>query len=421
MDIIVEDVKLCEENRDKGIDYEESVKTDDFSENENSKPIKIENIDKEITKTDEPTELSFETYPENVEEKAKRKLIEAALLDESSTLETWIDFAKSDHGLVNDDLRRKVWPLLLNVDSSKLDAVPTLEELKSHPEYEQVVLDVNRSLRRFPPGIPLQQRLALQDQLTVIILRVISKYPHLSYFQGYHDVAITFLLVTGDAVAFRIMEILSTHHLAECMQKTFETVQRRLLTIFALVWREKKELYEYLEKSQCGLLFALPWYLTWFGHSLNTYKSVVRLYDYFLASDPLLPLYVSASIVLYREDEIFREDCDRASIHCLLSRLPEDLPFEYLLKHSDRLFEQHPPHELHKDIEAIIERERKMREEEDKMLESRKQNIQQKRSVARSSFMKKVVPHTIFISRRSLVVTTAFSIVIGFFALYLRS
>ncbi|KAG5674574.1 hypothetical protein PVAND_004528 [Polypedilum vanderplanki] len=296
-------------------------------------------VKKEIV-NDEPSELSFETYPENSEEKAKRKLIEKAINDPNSRLDTWLSFAKSEYGLVNDDLRKIVWPLLLNVDTNKLDNVPTLEELKNHKEYEQVVLDVNRSLRRFPPGIPLKHRLALQDQLTVVILRVITKYPHLSYFQGYHDVAITFLLVTGDAVAYHIMEILSTKHLAECMQKTFETVQKRLLTVFAITYREKKELFEFLEKSQCGLLFALPWYLTWFGHSLNTYKSVVRLYDYFLASDPLLPLYVSAAIVLYREDEIFREDCDRASLHCLLSRLPEDLPFEYLLNYSQKLFEK---------------------------------------------------------------------------------
>lgn len=47
----------------------------------------------------------------------------------------------------------------------------------------QVVLDVNRSLKRFPPGIPYEQRVALQDQLTVLILRVIIKYPHLKYYQ----------------------------------------------------------------------------------------------------------------------------------------------------------------------------------------------------------------------------------------------
>jgi hypothetical protein len=45
------------------------------------------------------------------------------------------------------------------------------------------------------------------------------------------------------------------------------------------------------------------------------------LYDYFLASDYLLPLYVTAAIVLYREDEIFKEDCDIASMHCLLSKV----------------------------------------------------------------------------------------------------
>lgn len=46
-----------------------------------------------------------------------------------------------------------------------------------------MVLDVNRSLKRFPPGIPYEQRVALQDQLTVLILRVIMKYPHLKYYQ----------------------------------------------------------------------------------------------------------------------------------------------------------------------------------------------------------------------------------------------
>lgn len=290
----------------------------------------------------------------------------------------------------------------------------------THPEYNQVVLDVNRSLKRFPPGIPLQQRLALQDQLTVIILRVISKYPHLSYYQGYHDVAVTFLLVCGDEMAFHIMETLSTDHLVECMQRTFEIVQKRLLIIYALIWKEKRELYEFLERSQCGLLFALPWYLTWFGHSLNSYKSVVRLYDFFLASDPLLPLYVTAAIVLYREEDIFREECDRASLHCLLSQLPDDLPFEYLLKQSEKLYLAHPPHELHRDIEVIIEREKKMREEEDKVFERRRQAIQKKRNPT-------PVPkgfnllNRIVANKRSIVVTTAFSIVIGIFAYYYRS
>lgn len=52
-----------------------------------------------------------------------------------------------------------------------------------YPYDTKVVLDVNRSLKRFPPGIPYARRVALQDQLTVLILRVIMRYPHLKYYQ----------------------------------------------------------------------------------------------------------------------------------------------------------------------------------------------------------------------------------------------
>lgn len=160
----------------------------------------------------------------------------------------WQNFAISEYGLINDDLRRKVWPLLVGIDPDMVEPAPTLDELKTHPEYNQVILDVNRSLKRFPPGIPYEQRIALQDQLTVLILRVIIKYPHLKYYQGYHDVAVTFLLVVGDEIAFHVMEILSTNHLVECMQETMEPTQKRLMSLYPLLRREKPALCDYLEK-----------------------------------------------------------------------------------------------------------------------------------------------------------------------------
>ncbi|CAO1365190.1 unnamed protein product [Diamesa hyperborea] len=397
------------------------------NDTENSNPNK-ENGDVQVNgdverRHDEPTKLLFDKFPENAEEKAKRKKIEDALDNPETTLDEWRSFAKSEYGLINDDLRKRVWPLLLSLDKENNEPAPQLEELSNHPEYNQVVLDVNRSLKRFPPGIPYDQRVALQDQLTVLILRVITKFPHLSYYQGYHDVAITFLLVVGEEMAFHIMEILSTDHFVECMMKTFEIVQKRLLLILAVVYRENRKLYEYLERSQCGLLFALPWYLTWFGHSLNQYRSVVRLYDYFLASEPLLPLYVTASIVLYREEDVFREECDRASLHCLLSQLPDDLPFEYFLIQSDKLYEKYPPHILHKDIEIIIDREQKLREEEDKMFENRRQMIQRKRNPQPVSppFFYRMIPQAFLLHRRSIIFTTAFSLIGIICAYYYKS
>lgn len=370
-------------------------------------------------RSDEPTELSFEKVPENVEERQKRQKIEAALADSATPLNKWQEFAKTEYGLVSDDLRRRVWPRLVGIDPDCVDPAPNLSDLKSHREYNQVILDVNRSLKRFPPGIPYEQRIALQDQLTVLILRVIIKYPHLRYYQGYHDVAITFLLVVGEDVAFHVMEILSTNHLVECMQETMEPTQHRLMYLYPIIRRENPQLCEYLLKSSVGTLFALPWYLTWFGHSLNSYRDVVRLYDYFLATPFLMPLYATVAIVLHRDNEIFKEDCDMASLHCLLSQLPEDLPFEYLLPKAAELYEKHPPDEIELEVQLMVIQEKKQREQEQK--EAAKRRLQaQRKAVAKNSLLYRILP-TILWSRRTALATTAFSIVIGICAYYYKT
>ncbi|GFG39939.1 hypothetical protein Cfor_08996 [Coptotermes formosanus] len=212
-----------------------------------------------------------------------------------------------------------------------------------------------------PSSIPYEQRVALQDQLTRLILRVIIKYPHLRYYQGYHDVAVTFLLVVGEAVAFQIMEKLSTEHLKDCMEPTMDKTSRLLNYIYPLICRVHPELYEYMERSGVGTMFCLPWFLTWYGHSLNQYRDVVRLYDYFLASPPLMPLYVAAALVVHRCDEIFSVDCDMASIHSLLSQIPDDLPFESLLKQATRLHEDYPPASLEAEVQERFTRELQLR------------------------------------------------------------
>lgn len=74
-------------------------------------------------------------------------------------------------------------------------------------------------------------------------------------------------------------------------------------------------------RSTVETIFALPWYLTWFGHSLNRYSSVVRLYDYFLCAPPMFPVYVTTIIVIHRSSQIFDLDCDMASVHCFLSQV----------------------------------------------------------------------------------------------------
>lgn len=62
-------------------------------------------------------------------------------------------------------------------------------------------------------GMPDEQREGLQEELIDIILRVLVKNPQLHYYQGYHDIVVTFLLVLGERLATALVEKLSTHHL----------------------------------------------------------------------------------------------------------------------------------------------------------------------------------------------------------------
>ncbi|XP_017857421.1 PREDICTED: TBC1 domain family member 20 [Drosophila arizonae] len=362
--------------------------------------------------------LSFEKCPESDGERNKRIEIEKLIADNpggSIPLKALQELALGNFGLVNDDLRRVLWPQLAGVDVTNLERVPTLDELQSHPEFHQVLLDVNRSLKRFPPGIPYEQRIALQDQLTVLILRVIKKYPNLRYYQGYHDVAVTFLLVAGEEVAFAIMEQLSTTHFSECMQETMEATQRRLMFIWPIVLFEQPELFHFLQRSSVGTLFALPWYLTWFGHSLNSYKAVVRLYDYFLASPMYTPIFVTAAILLHRANVILQEDCDMASVHCLLSKLPDDLPFEDILVNSSKLYDKYNLTVIEKKVEELIQNEK----EQHKLEEERR--IKYRRSVSSKSNYNVSKWFLSVLTPKSVMMTTAVSIVVGICAYYYKN
>lgn len=287
-------------------------------------------------------------------------VLESSISDEEK-FDALKNFAKTDGGLVKDSVRKKVWPKLLGVDTSKIEPFRDHALLKEHAEYEQVVLDVKRSLKRFPPSIPTKERLALQDQLTQLIMRVIIEYPHLRYYQGYHDVAVTILLVVGEDAAFQIMKVLSTNHLKDFMEPTMEKTQYLLYYIYPLINRCSPKLFDYIEKAELGTMFCLPWFLTWYGHDLKHYRDVVRLYDFFLASPPLMSLYLAVAIVIYRQHEILSVECDMAAIHSLLSQLPDEMPFDKLLSEAEKLYSKYPPESLEKEVEERFQLELEMR------------------------------------------------------------
>lgn len=53
-----------------------------------------------------------------------------------------------------------------------------------------------------------------------------------------------------------------------------------------------EELAQYIIKAGILPYFALSWYITWFAHDVQSLPQIARLFDLFMASHPLMPLYV---------------------------------------------------------------------------------------------------------------------------------
>ncbi|KAL2080261.1 hypothetical protein ACEWY4_024054 [Coilia grayii] len=280
----------------------------------------------------------------------KKKLfdIHQALTSDPVDIETLRKAAVSEGGLLTDDIRRKVWPKLLSVNVFSLPPKPGRDVRENHKDFNQVLLDVRRSMRRFPRGMRVAEREVLQEQLIDIILDVLRRNPQLHYYQGYHDIVVTFLLVVGERLAIALVETLSNHHLRDFMDPTMDSTKHILNYLMPILEQVDRELHDFMLRAEVGTIFALSWLITWYGHVLSDFRHVLRLYDFFLASHPLMAIYFAAVIVLHREKEVKSSECDMAMVHHLLSKIPQDLPYEELICQAQSLFLRYPPSMLAK-------------------------------------------------------------------------
>ncbi|KAJ7332191.1 hypothetical protein JRQ81_014371 [Phrynocephalus forsythii] len=130
------------------------------------------------------------------------------------------------------------------------------------------------------------------------------------------------------------------------MDPTMDNTKHILNYLMPIIDQVNPELHDFMQRAEVGTIFALSWLITWFGHVLSDFRHVVRLYDFFLACHPLMPIYFAAVIVLHRSEEVLACECDMASVHHLLSQIPQDLPYETLISRAGDLFVQFPPSEL---------------------------------------------------------------------------
>lgn len=91
--------------------------------------------------------------------------------------------------------------------------------------------------------------------------------------------------------------------------------------------------------------YALSGTLTMYAHNIEAYHDIARLFDVFLAREPVFSIYMFAQIVIDRRDEIFEVD-EADMLHVILGKVPPNMDLDALIADSIVLFHKHPPEKL---------------------------------------------------------------------------
>lgn len=245
--------------------------------------------------------------------------------------------------------RAIAWPKLLALDMTRADTSAGLFQGRAtalnQRERNQVELDVRRS-----HWMPPSRDAGANELLSRVIRGVLASHPgECRYYQGLHDIAAVLVLVCGES-ASAVLDRLVVGHLRDAVRGNgLDQVLKTLQLLPHLIAVADPELHAAVfpqtSRSAFGSLknassvsgaspdeetktsdtassddsddfvlltvadftdmdtvgtchFAVPWFLTWFAHSLNDLQKVSRLFDVFLSNDPLMPLYVGAAAIV---------------------------------------------------------------------------------------------------------------------------
>lgn len=265
-------------------------------------------------------------------------------------LEALCELACSEKGLVDDEVRRTAWPILLGVHSGnkQVAANRNWHDLSRHRDEDQVRLDVNRSFVYYPENESEKQMDERKQELSAVITAVLRQHPMLCYFQGYHDIVQVLLLVLGADATGPAVARLSLLRIRDFMLPTLSGAESHLHLLPAILYAADPDLYRHLSNAyQPAPFFALAATLTLYAHDIEGYGDIVRLFDYLLASGAVMPVYLFATIVMTRKKELLEIDHDEPEmLHSILSKLPKPLELENLIHGTRTLFGRYPPERL---------------------------------------------------------------------------
>lgn len=138
----------------------------------------------------------------------------------------------------------------------------------------------------------------------MIILNTISKLNgnEYSYFQGFHDISLLFLMIFNDNIPLTILSIqrFSEIHIKESLFGKGESNYNFVISleVFSEILKKvSRKTYDFIEEKASGqITFIVPWIITLFTHNIDNIFLQMRIMDYLLVSHPLSIFVISALI-----------------------------------------------------------------------------------------------------------------------------
>lgn len=286
---------------------------------------------------------------------------------QTNQTEEIIEYSRSTDGLINNDLRRKIWPILLRIpetidfEATFIDDL-SLHDKECHKDEDQIKLDIKRSFSHW--DLASDDIEILKKQLHFLTTKFFRKYPSLHYYQGFHDIASVILLVcytseqktVDELLAFKLLECLTLNHLRDFLISDIHLSLQHLKLIPTLLEIIDHKFFKVLKKvnnfyiTSDGAYYDYSFHqglssiLTMFSHDINDLNQLLIIWDFILSyNTSIITIYIYVSFLQFKRNDIFQklglndkseDQIDKDLLHNLLSAnyLFKDLTDNALIK-----------------------------------------------------------------------------------------
>ncbi|MES1919179.1 hypothetical protein MHBO_001042 [Bonamia ostreae] len=162
----------------------------------------------------------------------------------------------------------------------------------------QINLDVRRSFvigDNFLFEDRKMREFARKD-LGIVLQTIFEENKDISYTQGFHELVSIFFHVAGMEASYRISLVVIERYYKDFLYSSFEETKSVLRFCVEIIKMEDRMLFEHLHQNKINGFFSLSWLLTWFSYNKQEIEGILRIFDFIISTNFIMPYYISAAV-----------------------------------------------------------------------------------------------------------------------------